>query len=57
MAAGLVLVQEAGGMISEIYGGEDPLKTGHVLAANPKLHPQLAEALEAAARGVTPPEA
>ena len=45
IAAGLVLVQEAGGMVSEIYGNGDPLASGHVLAATPKLHQPLAEAL------------
>ncbi len=44
IAAGLLMVQEAGGMTSELYGGADVLATGHVLAANHKLHPQLAEA-------------
>ena len=50
IAAGLVLVQEAGGMISEIYGAEDALETGNVLAANPKLHPMLVDALAGVAR-------
>jgi myo-inositol-1(or 4)-monophosphatase len=45
IAAGLVLVQEAGGIVSEIYGGDDILKTGNVLAATPKLHPLLAQML------------
>lgn len=45
IAAGLVLVQEAGGITSELYGGEDVLATGNVLAGNPKLHPVLAAAL------------
>ena len=55
IAAGLVLVQEAGGIASEIYGGPDLLATGHVLAANPKLHPIIAEALGEAAREVAAP--
>ena len=48
IAAGLLLVQESGGLVSEIYGAEDMMKTGNVLAANPKLHPQFAELLKAA---------
>ena len=48
IAAGIVLVQEAGGMVSEIYGGDDVLATGHILAANAKLHPLVAEMLHAA---------
>ncbi|WP_293001008.1 inositol monophosphatase family protein [Nevskia sp.] len=51
MAAGVVLVQEAGGTVSELFGGLDPMTTGHVLAAPHKLHAQLAEAL----RGVAQP--
>jgi myo-inositol-1(or 4)-monophosphatase len=48
VAAGLLLVEEAGGIVSEIFGAEDLLKTGNVLAATPKLHPQLAEMLRTA---------
>jgi myo-inositol-1(or 4)-monophosphatase len=50
IAAGLVLVQEAGGIISEISGAGEPLETGNVLAATPKLHPFLAESLGEIAR-------
>ena len=35
IAAGILLVKEAGGMICDPYGGEDYLKTGNVVAANP----------------------
>ena len=38
MAAGILMVQEAGGVVSELFGKEDPLKTGDILAANPKIH-------------------
>ncbi len=57
IAAGLVLVQEAGGMTSELYGGADLLKTGHIVAANFKLHPLLAEALGQIAKRAPAPEA
>jgi myo-inositol-1(or 4)-monophosphatase len=43
MAAGLLLVQEAGGLVAELDGQEDPLATGNLIAAGPKLHPQLAQ--------------
>ena len=46
IAAGLLLVQESGGLVSELYGAEDVMKTGNVLAANPKLHPQFVELLK-----------
>ena len=48
MAAGVLLVEEAGGVVSELYGGEDALATGNVLAANTKMHEQLAPLLRAA---------
>lgn len=53
VAAGIVLVHEAGGMVSEIYGQPDPFVTGNVLAATPKLHPALDELLRSASGGFT----
>lgn len=38
IAAGVLMVQEAGGVVTELYGRDDVLKTGNVLAANVKLH-------------------
>jgi len=38
VAAGMLLVREAGGYISEPAGSGDPLATGNVLAANDHLH-------------------
>jgi myo-inositol-1(or 4)-monophosphatase len=38
MAAGILLVREAGGYVTEIGGGEKMLDSGSVLAANDKLH-------------------
>ena len=35
IAAGILLVKEAGGMICDPHGGEDYFKTGNVVAANP----------------------
>ena len=37
MAAGVLLVQEAGGMVGDFGGGHEFLKTGNVVAANPKV--------------------
>lgn len=45
IAAGIVIVQEAGGVVSELYGTNDVLKSGHILAANSKLHPLLSNSL------------
>jgi myo-inositol-1(or 4)-monophosphatase len=38
MAAGVLLIQEAGGMVTDLEGGDKFLETGNLLAASPKLH-------------------
>ena len=45
IAAGLLLVQEAGGFVSEVAGGRRPLETGSLLASNTVLHTHLARLL------------
>lgn len=37
VAAGALLVREAGGIVSDVDGGEDWLRGGHIVAANPLL--------------------
>lgn len=55
MAAGIVLVQEAGGTVTELYDSRgDVMSSGHILAAPHKLHAQLAEALRGVARPIEP---
>jgi len=49
MAAGLLLVTEAGGKVTNADGGEDILGTGTICAANPDLHPLILDRLKAAA--------
>lgn len=49
MAAGVLMVTEAGGMVTDADGGADPLATGSICAANPDLQPKLLERLKAAA--------
>jgi myo-inositol-1(or 4)-monophosphatase len=51
IAAGIVLVREAGGYVSEIAGGHDMLASGSTLAANAQLHGALGDMLRAAAKG------
>lgn len=41
MAAGMLLIQEAGGVVSSIHADENPLDSGTVCAANRLLHPAL----------------
>ncbi|MDX5332252.1 MAG: inositol monophosphatase, partial [Caulobacteraceae bacterium] len=49
LAAGILLVTEAGGKVTDAEGGEDVLSSGSVCAGNLDLHPQLLERLRAAA--------
>ena len=46
IAAGLLLVQEAGGFISDLSGGKTMLTSGDVLAANSRLHRPLLSLLK-----------
>lgn len=48
MGAGVVLVREAGGFVTDLKGKNDFLKNGEVLAASPDLHDQLAQVLKSA---------
>ena len=51
IAAGILLVREAGGYISDMAGGHDMLTTGDVLAANDHLHLPFAALIREALRG------
>lgn len=48
VAAGIVLVTEAGGFVTEADGKRDPLSGGSILAANPHLHMEVLRGLKAA---------
>jgi myo-inositol-1(or 4)-monophosphatase len=39
MAAGVLLIREAGGLVGDLGGGHDFLQTGNIVAAAPKLFP------------------
>ena len=41
MAAGALLITEAGGMVSDLHGTDTYLKSGHICAGNPDIHQQL----------------
>jgi myo-inositol-1(or 4)-monophosphatase len=45
MAAGLVLVREAGGFVTDLGGGKTMLETGNVLAGNEYVHRSLMKIL------------
>ncbi len=41
VAAGALLIQEAGGQISDVWGGKDFLRNGDILASNSHIHQEL----------------
>ena len=51
MAAGVLLIQEAGGLSGDFSGGHDYLKSGNLVAGNPKV---FAEILKAIRPHITP---
>jgi myo-inositol-1(or 4)-monophosphatase len=46
IAAGILLIKEAGGMVCDPMGGEDYLKTGNIAAASPVILRQLLKAIK-----------
>lgn len=48
VAAGIVLVREAGGVVSDLASGQDILTNGHILASNGQLHGPLLKLLKGA---------
>ena len=45
MAAGALLIQEAGGLVADMTGEQDFMSTGDVVAATPKIFPAVLEAM------------
>ena len=43
MAAGTLIIREAGGIISALDGGENHMETGHVLTGSPRIYKALAK--------------
>jgi len=52
-AAGMLLVKEAGGYVSDLSGGREMMETGDILAANDHLHLPLAALIREATRTAT----
>jgi myo-inositol-1(or 4)-monophosphatase len=46
MAAGALIVREAGGLVNDFDGGDDWLTTGELIAATPKIHHQMLEIMK-----------
>jgi myo-inositol-1(or 4)-monophosphatase len=46
MAAGQIMILEAGGVVSGMAGDDDPLKTGHLICGNEYVHGELVKILK-----------
>jgi myo-inositol-1(or 4)-monophosphatase len=46
MAAGQIIIREAGGTVSGFEGDDDPLKTGHLICGNEFVHAELVKILK-----------
>jgi len=46
IAAGILLIQEAGGMVSDFNGGKNYFASGNVVAANPKVHTDMLKTMK-----------
>jgi myo-inositol-1(or 4)-monophosphatase len=51
MAAGLLMVREAGGYVTDLDGGDAMLAKGHIIAGNETMHRDLLRLLRGAAKG------
>jgi myo-inositol-1(or 4)-monophosphatase len=51
MAAGLLMVREAGGYVTDLDGGDAMLAKGHIIAGNETMHRELLRHLRGAAKG------
>ena len=51
MAAGLILVREAGGFVSDCDGGDDIFGKGHIVAGNKSIQKELLRVLKTAGKG------
>ncbi len=51
MAAGALMIVEAGGMVADIGGGDDFLRTGEIVAGAPRVFDALRRALPKATAG------
>lgn len=45
MAAGVLLVQEAGGLVGDLQGNDGFMKSGNIVAASPRIFPQMLEVI------------
>ncbi len=52
IAAGGLIVQEAGGIVGDFEGEEHWLKSGNIVAANPKVFAQMIQLLQPHLKGI-----
>jgi len=52
LAAGIIMMREAGGFVSDCDSDKNPLETGHIVAANADLVPQIKRELAAARKSL-----
>jgi myo-inositol-1(or 4)-monophosphatase len=50
VAAGILMVREAGGFVTDFHGGTEPIGRGEILAANDRLHSRLHKLVASAIR-------
>ena len=50
MAAGALLIKEAGGLVGDIHGEENYLETGNIVAGNPKIFKALLQTIQPSLR-------
>ncbi|KAG1707773.1 Inositol-1-monophosphatase [Nymphon striatum] len=53
IAAGVLLVQEAGGLVGDLEGGSSHMKTGNILAANPKVFKEMVKRLHPIVKNIS----
>ncbi|MCW8829901.1 MAG: inositol monophosphatase [Gammaproteobacteria bacterium] len=51
IAAGILLVREAGGIITDFAGGDRYLETGDIIAASPKVFPEMMKIISSSVKG------
>ncbi len=52
MAAGSLIIREAGGVVTDFGGGEDYLSTGNIAAAIPQIHGEILKEIQNVFRGI-----
>lgn len=52
IAAGSLLIREAGGVVTDFAGGNDYLRTGNIVAGNPAVHGEILEEVKKVFQGI-----